>query len=419
MAGDMSIETLNPLYDALLAITNNFPPEFTKGVYHSSELNDEQFGDLQEWAANHGRFHWFTGIGIIDAADTLVMSSVENGNIPAKSVDDDPVKEASEDFQPLQGTGLEDFSGLINNTFGDEFECNWWQQTYTVLLDYFCRDQRIGDDYEAASKQLKRLSKNIGEDLDLRTSHAAFLVGAYVMHEVIRLDSDNDLPRPAAAPRVKEVRVVEKPASKPSLDSYVYPCGLRVGDIVIGLHETGKAEGAVWVPPPGHSPFRVCVANTLQVWGSGGVTAAYLDPKNIVKASRDNVELVRQTLNNGSVRFVLPEDVDSEEPVAEPLAEPSAEAEPPVPADTLRPLLFHYPCGLEVGDQVVLKPFAMPVEVLPSIGGKRLRYLDVDGYENQAEIWPIVEAYRNGVRLDRTDDVDGYSPVYSMPKAVN
>jgi len=397
----------SPFYEALFAVTNTAPPDFVKGVYHSCELDDEQFGELQEWAVNHGRVNWFTGIGIIDAADTLVLSAVDNGNIPPGETCK-PKQSQVDDFEPLQGTGIESFPNAMREVTSAEFDAHRWRVSYSLLLNYLC-DELAGEapialerhgDYLDAEAKLKRLAKELSVELDIKTTYAAFLVGAYVMQDVITHRSAYRYPRPT--PPAKEVRITAEPKHKLPLADFVYPCGLRIGDHVIGLHETGRAEGTVWAPTPGHSPFRVCVCDVRHKFAATGITASYLDPKNIGKATRDGVELFKEVKEDGSVHFVTspPEIVIDSEPAPQ--------------AEYLQPLMYNYPCGLAAGDQVVLEPFTPPVEVLPSIGGKHLRYLDVGGYENQAPLTRISEAYRNGVRLLQSGDVQT-GPSFTLP----
>jgi hypothetical protein len=75
----------DPLYDALAALTRAKPPEMVKGMHSTDELTDEQFSELQDWASNHVIPHWSTGLGLIDAAEILVKSAIENANIDGKA----------------------------------------------------------------------------------------------------------------------------------------------------------------------------------------------------------------------------------------------------------------------------------------------------------------------------------------------
>lgn len=197
-----------------------------------------------------------------------------------------------------------------------------------------------------------------------------------------------------------ESEASETPAKQP----YVYPCGLQAGDRVDGLHEKGRLVGTVWPSPPGHSPFRVCVSGART---EIGLETAYLEPRHITEATRGGISLIKQFGDN-ETRFVMPE-----ASVAE-FDQETAEA---ASVRKLQQLVSHYPCGIEAGDQVVLEPFTDPVDVISSVGGKRLRYLDTDGCENQAPFTSITEAYRNGVRLIISGNLD--DPYFSLLKVDN
>lgn len=197
-----------------------------------------------------------------------------------------------------------------------------------------------------------------------------------------------------------ESEASETPAKQP----YVYPCGLQAGDRVDGLHEKGRLVGTVWPSPPGHSPFRVCVSGART---EIGLETAYFEPRHITEATRGGISLIKQFGDN-ETRFVMPE-----ASVAE-FDQETAEA---APVRKLQQLVSHYPCGIEAGDQVVLEPFTDPVDVLSSVGGKRLRYLDTDGCANQAPFTSITEAYRNGVRLIISGNLD--DPYFSLLKVDN
>ncbi|XZE52562.1 hypothetical protein SH139x_004263 [Planctomycetaceae bacterium SH139] len=75
----------DPLYEALAALTRATPPETMRGIDSTEELTDEQFSELQDWASNHVIPHWSTGLGLIDAAEMLVKSAIENANIDGKA----------------------------------------------------------------------------------------------------------------------------------------------------------------------------------------------------------------------------------------------------------------------------------------------------------------------------------------------
>lgn len=71
----------NPLYEALLAITGEKPPEFILGKFATTDLNENENMSLQEWCYNNARPNWSTGIGIMEAADTIVVEAIGNCNI--------------------------------------------------------------------------------------------------------------------------------------------------------------------------------------------------------------------------------------------------------------------------------------------------------------------------------------------------
>lgn len=81
----MSIRTNveNPFMDALWHVVRRKPPAFCRGIYHSSELSEEDFERLQDWCAHvvHTRVHWATNLSCIDAADLIVNEAVDNANI--------------------------------------------------------------------------------------------------------------------------------------------------------------------------------------------------------------------------------------------------------------------------------------------------------------------------------------------------
>lgn len=75
----------NPYYEALQSITRTEPPEFCKGIFNTSELDDEQIIELQDYCSLSRTLDWGTGIGILEAADHIVEEAVSNGNICGKS----------------------------------------------------------------------------------------------------------------------------------------------------------------------------------------------------------------------------------------------------------------------------------------------------------------------------------------------
>ena len=71
---------LNRIGQALWAITGKIPPDFVTGCDFRG-LTDQQMVKLQDWCASNARFNWMTGIGVMEAAEKLVDSAIENGNI--------------------------------------------------------------------------------------------------------------------------------------------------------------------------------------------------------------------------------------------------------------------------------------------------------------------------------------------------
>lgn len=74
----------NPYYEALKAITKQEPPDFCKGIFNSSELDDDQITELQDWCCCNSQPMWATGIGHLEAADHIVNEAISNGNIHEK-----------------------------------------------------------------------------------------------------------------------------------------------------------------------------------------------------------------------------------------------------------------------------------------------------------------------------------------------
>lgn len=77
----MEEKTKNPLFEALLAITGEKPPEFVKGKFATTDLNGRELDKLQDWCVDNARPSWSTGLGIMEAADTIVIEAIGNGNI--------------------------------------------------------------------------------------------------------------------------------------------------------------------------------------------------------------------------------------------------------------------------------------------------------------------------------------------------
>ena len=71
----------SPFYDALQSILCKDPPRFLKKKFSASELTDEKYIILQDWCSNNRNLEWETGIGLIEAAENIVLAALENGNI--------------------------------------------------------------------------------------------------------------------------------------------------------------------------------------------------------------------------------------------------------------------------------------------------------------------------------------------------
>lgn len=71
----------SPIRDVLHAMTNHWPPDFVSG-YDLSGLSDGEHSELQDWAVKYCKPRYLTGIGLIEAAETMVDEAVSNGNIP-------------------------------------------------------------------------------------------------------------------------------------------------------------------------------------------------------------------------------------------------------------------------------------------------------------------------------------------------
>lgn len=70
-----------PFREALRAICGAEPPAFVRG--HSSEgYTDDENEELQDWVGKRPcRPHWATNLSMIEAAELIVASAVENANI--------------------------------------------------------------------------------------------------------------------------------------------------------------------------------------------------------------------------------------------------------------------------------------------------------------------------------------------------
>lgn len=76
---------LSPLKDAISALTGRRVDLNLQGVYDWSDIDsDDLREELQDWCSLHAKPHWATGLSMIEAAELIVSSAVENGNIPEK-----------------------------------------------------------------------------------------------------------------------------------------------------------------------------------------------------------------------------------------------------------------------------------------------------------------------------------------------
>lgn len=73
----------HPFREALAAIVGIDPPAFVVG-YGSNELTEDQFLELQDWCSMNARPEWSTGIGIIEAAELMVVIAAGNANIRSR-----------------------------------------------------------------------------------------------------------------------------------------------------------------------------------------------------------------------------------------------------------------------------------------------------------------------------------------------
>lgn len=73
----------DPIREALRVLTGEEPPNYVQG-YSTDDCPEEHWDELQSWAANNAHPRWSTGIGILEAADTIVAEAEANGNIPRR-----------------------------------------------------------------------------------------------------------------------------------------------------------------------------------------------------------------------------------------------------------------------------------------------------------------------------------------------
>lgn len=101
-------------------------------------------------------------------------------------------------FDPLAGTTIEVFRDEMRNEENAEhMGVAGWYVEYSGLLSYYCEvlsgvDEADEDEeHEATAKQLKREAAEVASTLDIQKTYAAFLMGAFVMEEVIRIEGDH------------------------------------------------------------------------------------------------------------------------------------------------------------------------------------------------------------------------------------
>jgi hypothetical protein len=80
-----------PLADAIAAIVGVVPPFEMDGVWHTRENPDLLADGLEGWCSEQiciGRYApWATGCGILEAAEHLVETAIENGNLKKDEFD--------------------------------------------------------------------------------------------------------------------------------------------------------------------------------------------------------------------------------------------------------------------------------------------------------------------------------------------
>ena len=73
----------DPFRDAVRVLAGTEPPDYVRG-WSSADLTDEDVVALGDWLGlEHCQRHlpWATGTGLIEAAEHLVDSALENGNL--------------------------------------------------------------------------------------------------------------------------------------------------------------------------------------------------------------------------------------------------------------------------------------------------------------------------------------------------
>ena len=101
-------------------------------------------------------------------------------------------------FDPLKGTMIETFRDtMLSEDIEVEMRVAGWYVNYGGLLGYYCEvlggivELDEDEEHEATAKQLKREATEVAETLDIQKAYAAFLMGAFVMEEVIRIEGDH------------------------------------------------------------------------------------------------------------------------------------------------------------------------------------------------------------------------------------
>lgn len=80
VSDDLRNGPASPFREALRAVCGAEPPAFVRG--HSSEgYTDDENEELQAWCGSHYRPHWATNLSMIEAAELIVASAVDNANI--------------------------------------------------------------------------------------------------------------------------------------------------------------------------------------------------------------------------------------------------------------------------------------------------------------------------------------------------
>ena|ERR1700748_2929637 len=70
----------HPLREALKVLCKKEPPEYVKG-YDIKNLTGFQVMELQDWCSINAHPEWATGLSMLEAAEMIVQSAIDNANI--------------------------------------------------------------------------------------------------------------------------------------------------------------------------------------------------------------------------------------------------------------------------------------------------------------------------------------------------